>query len=114
MITAAEAKALTQSSDAVLDTQLNNIGIAITRAAGLGKTSIILDWELPNSNIYTIVKQPYYEANYTQPQARIKTALEKNGYRVSIHKEMGDVPRGLASDDDQPGTYASYHIQVWW
>ena len=98
MITQAEARALVDSSNVVMEARIEKIGEKISEAAALGKTELWLS-DVLYSDEFQINHQPYRSAGMTPLQQLVKKELSKYGFNLEIKTRSTQIGGGLGSMD---------------
>jgi hypothetical protein len=114
MITAKDARALVEESDAILKQRLDRIDALIRTEASLGKRELLLKEYLYREEWMKVEKQPFYEPEFTPAQRLVKDDLEMMGFNVDIKGYPITIGGGLGSMDEEPREGTSYAIRVRW
>lgn len=116
MISAKEARLLSQTSRTAILRHLDNIGLEIERVAKLDNSEIILDRSFPYTHEYKVEKKDYRLAELTEFQLLLKKELESPElqYSVTMIEEKHDGKGGLGCMDDDPKPFSTYHIRIRW
>lgn len=109
MITAVEARKMTEASDITIDSYLEEIGQAVKRAACEGLSVINAD-QMLSSDIYRVNQFKTRPLEFSPTQKRIVNKLHEHGYLVKI--------AGATEAVNEPDGYVTwltvYHFQVSW
>lgn len=86
-LTAAQAREITEQSDATHDKILADISVEVQRMAETGKTSLELysgSFAYLANEFFKIKKEPYRSAEFTLKQQAVVKKLNELGYQVKI------------------------------
>jgi hypothetical protein len=111
MITAQEARKITESSQAAVEKQVTVLSNAIEVAAASGKWVL---YPADIDKIYDVAIDPYYPPNFNDPQRRIRQRLIDFGFHVEIETYKQRVGGGLGSMDDEVTEQKAYRIRISW
>lgn len=104
MISAKQAREITDSNNTVMNQRLERIGKMIEHEAKNGNNSLLLDAATDVDSFFEVNGESF---NYTSGQMLLKRLLEKIGYKVAIEAFTGQV-RGTQT------SLTSYFIVVRW
>jgi len=111
MITAREARDITEASQAVVEKRVMALSSAIEIAANSGKRML---YPADVDKIYEVDNSPYYPPNFNDQQRLITKRLIDVGFNVEIETYTQRVGGGLGSMDDEVKEQQAHRIRISW
>lgn len=108
MITAQEARQITEASQAVIEKRVMALSDAIENAAKAGKRVL---YPVDIDKIYEVDDNPY---SFNAQQRLINKRLIDVGFHVEIETYTQQVGGGLGSMDDEVKEQQAYRIRIFW